>query len=127
MGRKYISYLILLLLLTITYQNVCYGQDEAPVKSDDGDDDDNDVGSSSSQQKHVDYITPQIDEQYLYESFDDKDKFQSRWQKSATHKADSSDLKYDGEWDLVQTQDLLKGNRIFCCKIFLNFILHYNR
>ena len=64
---------------------------------------------SSEQQQHIDYVTPQIDEQYLYESFDDEQKFQLRWHKSTAHKADSSDLKYDGEWGLVQTQDRLKG------------------
>lgn len=127
MGRKINSYSILLLsLLLITYHsnNVCYGQQQQPESEDDetiisNNIDNNNDQSSESESEQIDYVTPQIDEQYLYESFDNQEKFQQRWHKSVAHKADSSDLKYDGEWDLVRTQDLLKGKLFLIRNIFI--------
>ncbi|KAF7490969.1 Calnexin [Sarcoptes scabiei] len=54
----------------------------------------------------IGYVTPDVGDQYFYESFDDRNKFHLKWIKSIASKSDSSELKYDGEWDIVRTRSL---------------------
>lgn len=65
--------------------------------------------ASSPQPAQVEYTTPYIEGQYLYEHFDDAGHFASKWVKSAANKDDASELKYDGEWTRIETQIPLKG------------------
>lgn len=98
MGKLLLSCLTLLTIAVIGYAQ------ESNDPNENGD------STLNSQNTNVVYSTPIVEGQFLYESFDDKSQFESKWIKSTTHKADSSELKYDGEWDTVQTQPGLKGN-----------------
>lgn len=60
------------------------------------------------------YSTPNIDNYYIYEHFDDDQDFGSRWIRSQASKADSNEFKYDGEWSLTQTTASLKGVSTGC-------------
>ena len=61
----------------------------------------------------VHYSTPQLnaesEKHHFYESFDDEIIFNNRWIRSKTTKAESQDLKYDGEWDLVDSHSSIVG------------------
>lgn len=73
-------------------------------------DDELSAGSQSSDaDQSILYSTPNIDNYYIYEHFDDDQDFQSRWIRSEASKADSNEFKYDGEWSLTQTTPSLKG------------------
>ena len=96
MGTLYLSCLTLLVLL-----GGCFSQEsESPV---------DEHPESSQPSGDVDYQSPSVDGQYFFEHFDDAQLFSSRWMTSSASKADSSELKYDGEWDRVQSQTQLKG------------------
>ncbi len=81
-------------------------QEPSPV--DDSEDDSAD-SSPPPAPAQIDYSTPAIEGQFLYEHFDDPDQFAAKWVKSTSNKGDSSELKYDGEWARVETQAPLKG------------------
>lgn len=89
-------------LLLIGLLGLTLAQESSPVSDDE-------TSSTSSQPAQIEYSTPAIEGQYLYEHFDDPDHFAAKWVKSSANKADSSELKYDGEWARVETQDPIKG------------------
>ncbi|CAG2113736.1 unnamed protein product, partial [Medioppia subpectinata] len=62
------------------------------------------------------YSTPNIDNYYIYEHFDDSDDFENRWIRSETSKSDSQELKYDGQWALTPTTTALKGDSCLIVK-----------
>lgn len=109
MGKYRLSCLVCVLLLVGCHAaeeqtNAGAANDDKPVSS----------------EEFVDYTTPQVDDgQYFYEHFDDEQSFASKWIKSSASKADSSELKYDGEWSRVATQAQLKGK---FRKVMLHFL-----
>ncbi|XP_054154677.1 calnexin-like [Oppia nitens] len=62
------------------------------------------------------YATPNIDNYYIYEHFDDRQDFDSRWLRSAIPKPDSNEHKYDGEWAITSTTQSLKGDSCLIVK-----------
>ena len=77
---------------------------------------DDDSSKEQPAQVHttVHYSTPNLDtdglfKRYFYESFDDEISFNQQWIQSKTTKAESEDLKYDGDWDLVASHSSIKG------------------
>lgn len=83
---------------------------------------DSDYGDQPASGEYVDYSSPDIDGQYFFEHFDDQQVFESRWIQSTAYKADSTVVKYDGEWDRFESQALLKGNFTLipnCSKLFI--------
>lgn len=108
---KLANWLLLLNLFLITFHGLSCNADssqEEELAVEDSDQGELDE-QQQQQQSNVAYKTPTIEGQYLYESFDDPASFGSKWTKSASSKADSTELKYDGEWDLVETQPPIKG------------------
>jgi calnexin len=81
-------------------------------------DDSPDVGDSPPDvgDQSILYSTPNIDNYYIYEHFDDDQDFNSRWIRSEASKADSNEFKYDGEWSLTQTTSSLKGDSCLIVK-----------
>lgn len=78
------------------------------VRSQDNADDDGVTVETPEPQ--VQYSTPAVGDQHLYEPFDDEQLFNSRWVKSVSSKDGSADLKYDGEWERVGVEPLKGKN-----------------
>lgn len=77
-------------------------------------DDDSPQEQPASVETTVHYSTPILDtdglyKRHFYESFDDEISFNQRWIQSKATKAESEDLKYDGDWDLVASHSSIKG------------------
>jgi hypothetical protein len=79
--------------------------DDSIENSNDENEDNLSVNKESEQ---ILYSTPNIDNYYIYEHFDEELEFNQRWTKSESSK-DSQQLKYDGEWGLTHTQQSIKG------------------
>lgn len=87
--------------------------------------------ASPNEQAQVVYNTPNVDGQYIYEHFDDSTLFANKWIKSSASKADSEELKYDGEWERIVTQAPFQGkyNNYYCLvliiQLSITIINHY--
>ena len=78
--------------------------------------------TAAQDESTVHYSTPNLDsdglfKRHLYESFDDEILFNQRWIQSKATKAESEDLKYDGDWDLVASHSSIRGESL----VFLFF------
>lgn len=78
--------------------------------------------SAAQVESTVHYSTPNLDsdgsfKRHLYESFDDEILFNQKWIQSKATKAESEDLKYDGDWDLVTSHSSIRGESL----VFLFF------
>ena len=111
------SLILLVCALTASQWSLvwCSGEeraDELGADIDDTDDEPSVAGGQTAAQdadQAILYATPNIDNYYIYEHFDDDQDFRSRWVRSEASKADTDEFKYDGEWSLTQTTPSLKG------------------
>jgi calnexin len=85
--------------------------DDSIENSNDENEDNLNVNKESEQ---ILYSTPNIDNYYIYEHFDEQLEFNQRWIKSQSSK--DSQLKYDGEWGLTHTQQSIKGDSCLIVK-----------
>lgn len=103
------NWLLLLNLFLVTFHGLPCNADSSQEEETIIEDSDQAEQDEQQQTDNVVYKTPTIEGQYLYEPFDDPVSFDSKWTKSSSSKAGSTELKYDGEWDLVETQPPIKG------------------
>lgn len=78
--------------------------------------------------EEINYVTPQLDQHKVlfYESFDEKE-FWSNWILSKATKHDSSDHKYDGQWETAEAHPRLKGSSPFIIyHPWLSFLLSFS-
>ncbi len=122
MNNKFILFYVILVLFTFNTKLIFVSTDDSVKAGADIDNtgaDDQNLDGGQQQSSAIDdkdsdqsilYSTPNIDNYYIYEHFDDDQDFNSRWIRSESSKSDSKDFKYDGEWSLTQTIQSIKGN-----------------
>ena len=124
MFKKCLLFYVILVLFTFNPFNgrlFSLADDSVPLGDDLPEtlgDDSTEFGDSTPDQsvdQSILYSTPNIDNYYIYEHFDDDQDFGSRWIRSQASKADSNEFKYDGEWSLTPTTASLKGLLNFLC------------
>lgn len=89
-----------------------------------------DATVSAQVESTVHYSTPNLDsdglfKRHLYESFDDEIQFNQKWIQSKATKAESEDLKYDGDWDLVASHSSIRGECPLSLLLFVSFFSLY--
>ena len=114
MAKKLLSVYVILVLLTFVLSSEVVDVDSDSdvvdgVDGVDGVDKDRDgVDVVSDVDQSILYSTPNIDNYYIYEHFDDSEDFSQRWIRSEASKSDSQEFQYSGEWALTPTTPALK-------------------